>query len=84
MRLVLSYGTGVNSAVDLLLLIIATIGQRLLVPGDGEVTCGVPAAKIDTDVTQVSIIAAHCGGGNYGLSMIAATLVFTAHLSVVN
>ena len=82
MRLVLS-GTGVNSAVDLLLLIIATIGQRLLVPGDGEVTCGVPA-KIDTDVTQVSIIAARCGGGNYGLSMIAATLVFTAHLSVVN
>ena len=84
MRLFQSHGTGVHSAVDLLLLIIATIGQRLLVPGNGEVTCGVPAATIDADVTQVSIISARCGGGNYGLFLIAATLVFTAHLGVGN
>ena len=83
MRLFQSHGASIGSAaVNLLILIIASIGQRLLVSGDGEVTCRVPAATIDADVTQVAIIATHCSGWNYGLFLIAASLVFTAPLGV--
>ena len=85
MRLFQSNGAAIYSAtVHLLLLIIATIGQRLLVPGNGEVSCGVPAT-IDTDIAQVAIIATHCVVGTYGLLfLIAAMLVFTAHLGCRN
>ena len=72
MRLFQSHGTGIDSAVNLLLLIIATVGS-----GDGEVSCGVPAAKtIEADVTQVPIIAAaHSSVGHCGLLfLIAAAL----------